>query len=113
VATGLDQPLFVVSPPADLVRLFVLGKNGRIDILDLATQQILPTPFLDLTGQIETMGEQGLLGLAFHPDFAENGFFYVNVINTNGDTEIRRYRASSTDPQVADATSATLVITID
>ena len=95
------------------MRLFVLGKNGRIDILDLATQQILPAPFLDLTGQIGTMGEQGLLGLAFHLDFAENGFFYVNVINTNGDTEIRRYRASSTDPQVADATSATLVITID
>ena len=113
MATGLDQPLFAASPPGDLGRLFIVGKDGQIDILDLATQQILPTPFLDLTGQIATGGEQGLLGLAFHPDFAHNGLFYVNLINTNGDTEIRRYRASSVDPNAADSASATPVIAID
>ena len=113
VASGLDQPLFAVAPPDDLARLFVVEKNGLVRILDLETQQILPTPFLDLTGQIATGGEQGLLGLAFHPNFAQNGFFYVNVINAAGDTEIRRYQVSAGDPNQADAASAAPVITID
>ncbi|MBI4205325.1 MAG: PQQ-dependent sugar dehydrogenase [Betaproteobacteria bacterium] len=113
VAAGLDQPLYVVSPPGDLGRLFIVEKSGLIKILDLATQQVLATPFLDLRGQIATGSEEGLLGLAFHPDFAQNGFFYVNVINTSGDTEIRRYQVSSTDPNQTNAGSGTLVITID
>ena len=113
VATGLDQPLYVVSPPGDLGRLFIVEKNGLIKILDLAAQQVPATPFLDLRGQISTANEEGLLGLAFDPDFAQNGFFYVNVINTNGDTEIRRYQVSAADPDQADAASGTLVITID
>ena len=113
VATGLSEPLFAVAPPDDLGRLFLVEKGGQIKILDLATQQVLPTAFLNLTGQIATSGEQGLLGLAFHPDYAQNGLFYVNVINTSGDTEIRRYQVSSTDPNLADPASAALVIAID
>jgi hypothetical protein len=92
--------------------LFIVEKNGVIRILRLDTQQLLPTPFLNLTGQIATSGEQGLLGLAFHPDFSLNGFFYVNVINLNGDTEIRRYQVSS-DPNVADPATVLLILTID
>ena len=64
-------------------------------------------------GQIQTDGEKGLLGLAFDPGFATNGYFYVNVINTSGDTEIRRYQASSSDPDQANPVSATLIIRID
>src|SRR5688572_3799216 len=113
VAAGLSQPLFAVSPPDDLGRLFIVEKTGQIRILDLATQQVLPTPFLDLSGKIATSGEQGLLGLAFDPDYAQNGYFYVNLINTSGDTQIRRYQVSPTDPNRASAGSATPVITID
>jgi glucose/arabinose dehydrogenase len=113
VATGLDGPLYVVSPPGDAGRLFIVEKTGLVKILDLAAQQVLATPFLDLSGQLATSGEQGLLGLAFDPDFAQNGFFYVNVINTNGDTEIRRYQLSAGDPNQANEASGTLVITID
>jgi len=63
--------------------------------------------------EILTAGEQGLLGLAFDPDFAQNGYFYVNLINSSGDTEIRRYHVCSTNPNQTDAASATLIITID
>jgi Ca2+-binding RTX toxin-like protein len=113
VAAGLSQPLFAGAPPADLGRLFIVEKTGQIKILDLTSQQVLPTPFLNVSGQILTDGERGLLGLAFHPDFAQNGFFYVNLINTSGDTEIRRYQVSATDRNQADPATGTLVITVD
>ena len=74
--------------------------------------QVLATPFLDVSSQILTDGERGLLGLAFDPDFASNGFFYVYLINLSGDAEIRRYHVSS-NPNVADPASVTPIITID
>jgi streptogramin lyase/Ca2+-binding RTX toxin-like protein len=112
VAAGLSQPLFAGAPPGDTSRLFVVEKTGLIKILDLATGQVLATPFLDVSGQISTAGERGLLGLAFDPNYATNGFFYVDLINPAGDAEIRRYHVSS-NPNVADAASVTPVITID
>ena len=75
VASGLSQPLFAGAPPGDFGRLFIVEKTGDIKILNLGTGQVLPTPFLDLTSQVFTDGECGLLGLAFDPDFAHNGFF--------------------------------------
>jgi glucose/arabinose dehydrogenase len=113
VATGLSQPLFAISPPGDTGRLFIVEKTGLIRILDLATGQVLPTPFLDLTTQINTNGEQGLLGLAFHPDFADNGVFYVHITNPSGDAEVRRYQVSANNPNVADPTSAAPVLSVD
>jgi glucose/arabinose dehydrogenase len=112
VASGLSQPLYAVAAPGDPDRLFLVEKTGQIKILDLDTGQVLATPFLDVSGQISTDSESGLLGLACHPNYAQNGFFYVNLINTSGDTEIRRYQVSA-DPNRADAASSTLVITID
>ena len=112
VAAGLDQPLFVAAPPGDLSRLFVVEKTGHIKILDLTSGQVLAAPFLEVSSQVLMDGERGLLGLAFDPDFAANGFFYVNLINTSGDAEIRRYHVSS-NPNVADPASATPIITID
>jgi glucose/arabinose dehydrogenase len=110
---SLSFPVFAIAPADGSNRLFIVEKNGVIKILNLVTQQLLPTPFLDLTGQIATSGEQGLLGLAFHPNFSQNGFFYINVVTPAGFTEIRRYRVSSTDPNQADPSSSTLVIRID
>ena len=112
VATGFSQPLFAVAPPGDTSRLFIVEKTGQIKILDLATGGVLATPFLDVSSQILTDGERGLLGLAFDPGFASNGFFYVNLINSSGDTEIRRYHVSS-NPNVADPASVTPIITVD
>jgi glucose/arabinose dehydrogenase len=111
-ALGLNFPLFMASPPGDTTRLFVVEKGGLIKIVNVATQQTLPTPFLDLSGQVATADEQGLLGLAFHPSYAANGFFYVNVVNLSGDSEIRRYQVSA-DPNVADPASVLLVLAVD
>ena len=113
VATGLGQTLFAAAPPGDNGRLFIVEKTGTIKILDLNNGQILSTPFLNVSAQIATAGEQGLLGLAFDPNFAQNGYIYVNLINLAGDTEIRRYQVSATDPNVVNPASATLIISID
>ncbi len=93
-------------------RLFVIEKTGQIKILDLGSNQVMATPFLNLTSQISSAGEGGLLGLAFHPGYQTNGLFYVSLINTSGDTEIRRYQVSS-NPNVANASSSTLVLRVD
>ena len=106
-------PLFAIGPADGSGRLFIVEKNGVIKIFNLNTQQVLATAFLDLTGQIATSGEQGLLGLAFHPNFSLNRFFYVNVVTQTGFTEIRRYQVSSGNPDVADPASATIIIRVD
>jgi glucose/arabinose dehydrogenase len=111
VATFFSQPVFAGAPPDDPSRLFIVERGGRIKIINLDSGQVLPTPFLDVSSQILTDGERGLLGLAFDPNFATNGFFYVNLINGSGNTEIRRYHVSS-DPNVADP-SFTTIITIN
>ncbi len=112
VATGLSQPLFAGAPGGDTSRLFIVEKGGVIKILDLASGNVLGTPFLDISNEVHTAGEKGLLGLAFDPDFANNGFFYVNLINLDGDTEVRRYTVSA-DPNVADEASADLILTFE
>lgn len=111
---SLFTPLFLTAPPGDTSRLFVVEKDGLIKIVDPATGIVVPTPFLNLSGQIVTDGEQGLLGLAFHPDFGQNQnrFFYVYV-SVPGFSEIRRYQVSNADPNQADASTSTLVIRVD
>lgn len=81
IATGLDQPLYLTSPPGD-PRLFVVEKTGRIRIIDATGIQ--PQPFLDLSARITTNSEQGLLGLVFHPDFAANQRFFVYYTDRDG-----------------------------
>ncbi len=113
VATGFDLPVFATAPDGDEGRLFVVEQHsGLIKILDLSTGEIAARPFLDV-GPVSDGYEQGLLGLAFDPDYADNGLFYVNLTNAEGDTEVRRYRVSEDDPDVADPDSATLVLTIE
>lgn len=112
VATGLSSPVFAGSPVGDLGRLFVVEQHtGQIKILQQSTGQINAVPFLDLDG-MATGGEQGLLGLAFHPNYADNGKFYVNLTIASGRTEIREYTVSG-NPDVADANSGRLVMAID
>ena len=75
VAEGLELPVFATAPAAD-PRLFIVEQTGRIRIL--ADGAILPEPFLDLSGRVSTGNEQGVLSLAFHPLYAQNGRFFVN-----------------------------------
>ena len=101
VAAGLSQPLFATAPPGDSAHLFVVEKTGQIELLDLATNTLAQTPFLDLSGVVATTGEEGLLGLAFHPGYATNGRLFVYLSNAAGDTEVREYHVSA-DPTRAD-----------
>src|SRR5438270_13476596 len=77
VASGLSSALFVTAPPNDFNRLFIVQQGGQIRILNLNTGLINATAFLTLS-DIVVGGEEGLLGLAFDPNYATNGKFYVN-----------------------------------
>lgn len=91
-------------------RLFILEKDqGDIEIVD--TSGVYIGKFLDVTGLITSGGERGLLGLAFHPDYATNGYFYINYTNLSGNTVIARYTVSA-NPNVADANSAAIIMTV-
>lgn len=116
VANGLARPLFVTHAPGDFSRIFVIeqrvgtGTTARIRIVTLPDHTLLATPFLTVSG-VSTGDEQGLLGLAFHPNYASNGYFYINYTDSGGTTRIVRYTVSA-DPNVADAASATAVLSI-
>ena len=106
IITGLSQPLGIRH--AGDGRLFIVEQGGRILVYNGTS--VLPTPFLDIRSGVSCCGEQGLLGLAFHPNYASNGFFYVNYTDLGGDTVVARYRVSATDPNRADAGSASLIL---
>jgi len=112
VASGLNQPLFAAAPPGDTGRLFIVEKTGTIKILDLNTGSVLATPFL--TVPVDPSGERGLLGLAFDPDYATNGFFYIYRTVTTPTTHnvVERYQVSG-NPNVANAGSQQTVIDLD
>ena len=108
---GFSGPVEITHPVGDS-RLFVVQQSGAIRILN-TDLTINTTPFLTLTtATISTGGERGLLGLAFHPNYATNGYFYVNYTNTAGHTVIARYSVSA-DPNIANAASGTVLMTIN
>ncbi len=108
VAEGLSFPLYLTAPPGDR-RLFILEKGGRIRIV--RNDSLLPEPFLDISSQVSNGSEQGLLGLAFHPDYASNGRLFIDYTDTDGDTRIAEYHVGA-DPEHADAASARILLTI-
>ncbi|WP_339887303.1 PQQ-dependent sugar dehydrogenase [uncultured Flavobacterium sp.] len=91
-------------------RLFVVQQGGLIRVLN-SNGTVNATPFLNLSSIIASGGERGLLGLVFHPNYASNGYFFVNYTNTSGDTVIARYSVNSTNPDVA-VNSGTILMTI-
>jgi glucose/arabinose dehydrogenase len=140
IASGLKKPVFVTAPPGDTARLFIVEQGGkqrpaRIKVLNLTTLTVNPVPFLeidDVVGADDFDTEQGLLGLAFHPDYATNGFFYVNLVAPGGEreelkgpdgrptqkinqgvTHVRRYTVSAANPDLADKETATTILTIN
>lgn len=111
VTSGLNRPLFVTAPPGD-GRLFVPEQDtARIRVVQ--NGQLLATPFLDLGALASSGGERGLLGMAFHPDYARNGFFYVNYTDNAGDSVVARYTVSAGNPDVADPASALVILQVD
>lgn len=112
VAGGLRRPTYVTSPPRDYDRLFVLEKDvGQIRIVK--DGKLLARPFLDIRTKIRGGGERGLLGLAFHPGYARNGYFYVNYTRAaDGATVVERYTVSRNDPDLADPSSGFVLLTV-
>jgi glucose/arabinose dehydrogenase len=110
VATGLSSPLYLTQPPTDPTRLFVLEQPGRIRVIRDGT--LLARPFLDITSLALFSNEQGLLSMAFHPNYANNGQFFVYYTDLTGTIQVVRYTVSAVDPDSADAASAETIISV-
>lgn len=112
VATGLARPVHLTQPPGD-DRIFLIeqrtGSTGRVRIL--AGSTLLPNAYLSLT--VSTLSEQGLLGLAFHPDFATNRHLFVNYTRPDGDTVIARFTQSGTAANQVDLASQLILLVVD
>ena len=109
ITTGFNEPVDIASAGDE--RLFIVSRHGTIEILypDLSV-----STFLNIDDRVGSGGgEQGLQGLVFHPDYASNGFFYVNYTDTLGDTHISRFSVSAGDPDLADPDSELLLIYAD
>ena len=103
---GFDQPVHVTAPPGDERRLFVVEQEGRIRVV--RDGRTLPGAFLDLRDRVGCCGEQGLFSLAFAPDYARTGRFYVSYTDRSGDSRIEEFRRASAD--LADAGTRRLVL---
>ncbi|MCS7249124.1 MAG: PQQ-dependent sugar dehydrogenase [Anaerolineales bacterium] len=111
IASGLQAPVDITHAGDGSGRLFVVEQPGRIRVIKQGT--LLSTPFLDITSLVLYGGERGFLGLAFHPNYKQNGYFYVNYTRKpDGATVVARYRVSTQNPDVADPSSALTLLLI-
>jgi glucose/arabinose dehydrogenase len=109
--SGFESPVYITHD-GEASRLFVVEKAGRIRLIQNGTVQ--PAPFLDITDRVGSRGsEQGLLSVAFPPDYAANGLFYVDYTDLNGNTVIARYRRPADNPRQADPASEQKILQID
>jgi mono/diheme cytochrome c family protein len=117
IADNFDSPLGLVNAGDGSNRLFVLEQTGFIWIIK--DGKVLPEPFMDVTDLLPLRvyegiyTEQGLLGLAFHPDYAENGIFFISYTNHDGNSEIARYHVMPDNPDRADPNSGKIILTVD
>lgn len=110
VASGFVNPVDIQHAGDE--RLFIVEQEGRIQIADTSGNRE-PNPFLDITDRVNDSGfEMGLLGLAFHPDYAANGYFYVNYTDASGATTISRFERSGADPNLGDASTEQILLQV-
>ena len=105
-----DSPLEVVQPPGEDHDLFVVEQNGRV--IAVHDGESLGRPFLDLSDRVTFGGEQGLLSIAFAPDYPRSGLLYADYTDTAGNTQVVEYRRSARDPLRVDPKSARTVLTV-
>jgi uncharacterized protein (TIGR03437 family) len=112
VASGLTSPLYITHSRDGSGRLFIVEQPGRILVLPPGATSPLAAPFLDIRSKISSGGERGLLGLAFHPQYASNRRFFVNYTRTgDGATVVSEFKASATNANIAETTER-IIITI-
>jgi len=104
------DPLYVTSPPGDKRRVFVVEQSGRIIVLQGGKR--VQRPFLDLSGEVTAGGEQGLLSMAFAPDYKSSGRFYVYFTDRGGSERVQEFRRSSASPNRADKTTRRAILTM-
>jgi glucose/arabinose dehydrogenase len=114
---GFDSPVTITAPPGDTGRIFVVEQTGKIKIVKLPARTVNAIPFLDLSGIVSIGGEQGLLGLAFDPNYATNGRFYVAYTTPGGAfgtcvSHISEFQVSG-NPDIADPGSEAPLIVVD
>jgi glucose/arabinose dehydrogenase len=107
-----ERPSFVTAPPGDPDRIFIVEQRGVIRVID--DGELVPKPFLDISDEVQIANETGLLGLAFAPDYAASGRFYVYFTRheANGNVYLEEYRRSAGNPDEADPYSARVVLRI-
>ena len=110
VASGFNSPVNIQNAGDD--RLFIVGQGGLIKILNV-DGTVNQTPFLDLSSEVSSGNERGLLGLAFGADYNTEGYFYVNYTDLDGNTVISRFQANGFNPDLAIPDSETIILTID
>jgi glucose/arabinose dehydrogenase len=111
IAGGLASPVDVAEPGDGSGRRFVVEQAGRIRIVDGTA--LVDRPFLDIGAEVRSGGEQGLLGLAFHPDFPTDPRFYVDYTDLDGNTVVSEFRLDAADPNLADPASERRLLHID
>jgi cysteine-rich repeat protein len=109
IASGLSQPVHIAAPPLDPNRLFVVERTGAIRVIENGV--LVPLPFLNLAGRVSIAGsEQGLLSVAFHPNYESNRRLFVYYTDTRNNTVIARYAASAVNPNVVDLSSERVLL---
>ena len=109
ITSGLNRPVDIQSANDGSSKIFIIEKYGVIRVFE--NDQLLESPFLNIDDRVNDSGnEMGLLGLAFHPDYEQNGFFYVNYTGDGGDTRISRFQASG---NIADPNSEKVLLIIE
>jgi glucose/arabinose dehydrogenase len=109
VLSGLESPIYLTNAHDGSNRLFIVEQGGRIKVLQPGASE--PTIFLDITARVLSGGERGLLGLAFHPQYATNRRFFVDYTRQpDGATVIAEYQVSAADSNVAETTEKVLLV---
>ena len=110
-AKGLDSPVYITYAPGQTNREYVVEQAGRIMVVGM-DGTLRAQPFLDIHQLVLAGGERGLLSVAFHPDYAHNGYFFVNYTGADGAVTVARYRVSPDDPYRADPASARTILSV-
>ncbi|MBK9126671.1 MAG: PQQ-dependent sugar dehydrogenase [Phycisphaerales bacterium] len=115
IGADLSRPLYVTYAPGDPTRLFVVeqrsGTIGRVRIYNMITKTLNATPFLSIS-PVSTGNEQGLLGFAIHPDYANNGYVFINYTDSGGTSRVVRYTRSDANPNIVDPNSAYPILSL-
>ncbi|MEM8771100.1 MAG: PQQ-dependent sugar dehydrogenase [Pseudomonadota bacterium] len=111
VASGFAAPLFLIGRPGE-DDVFVTEREGVIRLMDPVSGAVDPAPFIDISADVGTAGEGGLIGFTPAPDYQTSGVFYVYITNLTGDTEIRRYTRAAGDPDMGDPASVDIILTV-